>query len=92
MLTHLAELVVRVADLMEAEGRDLRRVVGRIGVGMSFSLLASGLLLGGCSLLLAGLWIMLEHRIGAGSASALTGVLAIGLGIGAIAIAQRYHR
>ncbi|MFO0832300.1 MAG: hypothetical protein U0637_10745 [Phycisphaerales bacterium] len=92
MLSHIAELVVRVADLVEAEGRDLRRVIGRLGAGLSFSMLSSGLFLGGCSLVLAGLWMLLEQKVGPAWASVTTGVIALCLGFGALKVAERYHQ
>ncbi len=91
MLQHASEFLVRVSNLAEAEGRDLRKAVGRLGIGFSFSLVAGLLLLGGSSLLLVGVWIGIASGIGPAWSSAITGVIAVALGVGALMMAERYH-
>ena len=91
MMKHVSELLVKTANLAEAEGRQLRHAVGRLGIGLSFSLVAALLLLGGSSLLLAAIWIALTSSIGPAWASAITGLLAVGLGVGALKMAEKYH-
>ncbi len=92
MLTQVAELLIRVADLVEAEGRDLRRVVNRMLAGLSFSVLAAGLFLGGACLVLAGVWYMLKRQLDPGWASIVTGLLALAVGFGAFKLAENYHQ
>ena len=91
MMKHVSELLVKTANLAEAEGRQLRSAVGRLGIGLSFSLVAALLLLGGTSLVLAALWIGLNSSIGPAWSSAITGALAVALGMGALKMAERYH-
>lgn len=91
MMRHVSELLVKTANLAEAEGRELRRAVGRLGIGLSFSLVAALLLLAGSSMVLVAIWIALNSSIGPAWSSSITGVLAVGLGIGALKLAERYH-
>jgi hypothetical protein len=90
-MRHVSELLVKTANLAEAEGRELRRAVGRLGIGLSFSLVAALLLLAGSSMVLAAIWIGLNSSIGPAWSSAITGVLGVGLGVGALKLAERYH-
>jgi hypothetical protein len=91
MLRHASELLVRAANLAEAEGRDLRRAVGRLGIGFSFSLVAAMLLLAGSALVLMAIWLAFASTIGPAWASAITGVAALLLGAGALKMSERYH-
>ncbi len=91
MMKHVSELLVKTANLAEAEGRELRRAVGRLGIGFSFSIVAGLLLLVGSSLVLAALWLGLNTSMGPAWASAITGAVAAGLGFGALKLAERYH-
>ena len=73
---HISELVVRVADLAEAEGRLLRKVVARMGLSLSLTLAASLLILVGCVLLMYALWVALERQMGSALASLVTAIVA----------------
>jgi hypothetical protein len=91
MYRHLSQFVVKVADLAEAEGRELRRHVGRLTIAFSLGLAAAGMLLGGALLLLLALWLGLTHglEVGHAWASAITGIVALGLAGGGFAVVVR---
>ncbi len=91
MYTHLSQFVVKVADLAEAEGLVLRRVVARVGVGLTIALAASGLLLCGTLMLLLAVWLGLHQGLdmSRAAASAITGVLALALAGVAFAVVAR---
>lgn len=89
MYRHLSELLVRAADLAEAEGRLLRRIAARFGLGMSLVLVASALLLIGAAFLIAGVWFGAQPTIGSAWASVLCGVLALVLASGVLLIAAK---
>ena len=89
MLRHLSEFTTRVFDLIEAEGRALRAVVARVGLGLSLTIVACLLLLVGVGLLLAGAWLRLEQSVGPAGASAITGILTLALAAGALALAAK---
>ncbi len=91
MMKHVSELLVKTANLAEAEGRELRRAVGRIGIGLSFSLVAALLLLAGSSMVLVAMWLGMNSSIGPTWSSAITGMVAVVLGLGALKLAERYH-
>lgn len=92
MYRQLSELVVRIADLAEAEGRVLRRVAGRLGLGLSLTLVAAVLLLAGAGLLLAALWLGLDGPLGHAGASAITGAAALVVAVGVLWFASRLSR
>ncbi len=73
---------MRCADLLEAEGRDLRQVAVRFGLGMIGALCAALLVLGGMALLLVGLYKGTEPELGPPGAALLTGVVSIVIGSG----------
>jgi hypothetical protein len=87
----LAELVVRVADLLEAEGRTLlevgrteaarlQTVLLRTAVGLTFLVLAVPLLGGAFVMIARGIYLGLVSVIGAGWASTVTGLIIFGFG------------
>ena len=88
----LSEFAVHVAGLAEAEGRELRRVVARLGLGFCIALVGAGLLLCGALLLLAGMWLGMHKDLGDAWASAITGVAALGLAAGTIYAATRISK
>jgi len=74
----LSELVVRIADLAEAEGRELRRVVTRMGASFTLGLVAGLLILVGGLLLLAAIWFGLRSiPLGEGASSLITAIVAL---------------
>ncbi len=85
------ELIVRTAELVEAEGRALRGAVhqearaarewiGRLGVGATMLTAGVLLILTGAGLVLAGVFLWLESAVGTAGAAALSGALAVGSG------------
>jgi hypothetical protein len=68
---------VRIADLLEAEGRSARQAIERLGMSLSLIVVASVLVLAGCVLLLGGALIGLEREIGPAGAAAITGVITL---------------
>ncbi len=92
MFRHVSQLVVRIADLAEAEGRELRKVVHRVGLSFAVMIVAAGLLLVGSALLVAALWQALDAPLGRAGASAVTGVVALAMAAGALVAAHRINK
>jgi len=76
----VTELIVRVVDLCEAEGRLLRVMAVRLALGVVTILVAAIVLTGGMALLLAAIYIAIQGQAGAAVASAVTGALALFIG------------
>lgn len=74
------ELIVRAADLAEAEGRALRAITVRMALGLAVMLVACGALLGGTALLLAALYIATAERAGPAAGALVTGLVALAIG------------
>jgi protein-S-isoprenylcysteine O-methyltransferase Ste14 len=68
---------VRIADLLEAEGRAARRAVERLGKGLSLVVVAAALVLVGSLLVFTGVFLALGERIGQAGAAAVTGAIAL---------------
>lgn len=80
----LTELIVRVADLAEAEGRVLRLVTVRLATSAIMFVIAGAVMLSGLAFLLWSLFAGLEARVGTVGAAATSGAIALITG-GAIA-------
>jgi hypothetical protein len=91
MYKHISELIVRVADLVEAEGRLLRKVVARMGLSLSLTMAAAALVLVGGVLLLAALWLAVAKPLGPALASVVSGIAALLLALGLLLIAARLN-
>lgn len=89
MYRRMSELVVRVADLCEAEGRLLRKVVARVGLGLSLMVVAALLLAAGAGLVLAAVWMISDQSLGPAWASAITGVITLALAGGLLVAAKK---
>lgn len=76
----ITELLVRAADLAEAEGRLLRVMTARLALAIGVILIAavSGAI--GVGLLLAAIYIFVAHHHGPAVGAAVTGVVALGAG------------
>ncbi len=76
----ITELLVRAADLAEAEGRLLRVMAARLALAVAVILIAavSGAI--GVGLLLAAVYIFVAHHHGQAAGAAVTGILALGAG------------
>jgi hypothetical protein len=79
-MASMTDLIVRVADLCEAEGRVLRAMTIRVALGIAIILVAAASLAIGVALLLGAVYIAVEVKAGAAIAAAVTGLLAIGVG------------
>ena len=91
----IAQLVVRLFDLLEAEGRSLRAVVRvetrrmhatatNMAIGAAFLLIAVPLCVAGFGLLAAGLLWWLETQFGRPLAAAVTGLVMLAAGGGCV--------
>ena len=76
-LQRLADLVIALVDLLEAEGRVLRQQTARVAGAMVFIALAGLLALGGVGLCLWGLYGHLAAAAGPANAALLTGAAAL---------------
>lgn len=79
-MSSMTDLIVRVADLCEAEGRVLRAMTIRLALGVAIILVAAASLAIGVALLLGAVYIAVEVKTGAAIAAAVTGLLAISIG------------
>jgi hypothetical protein len=80
----LANMMVATVDLMEAEGRSLRRHLIRIGLAAALLFVAALLGLLGIGFLLYGLfWLLAEQMSNPGAAAAL-GLVALALAGGVV--------
>lgn len=76
----LTELIVRVADLAEAEGRTLRAATARLALGIGFMAIAVGVIIAGLVLVLGAVYIITADRAGPAAGAAVAGVLALAAG------------
>ncbi|MFZ0469242.1 MAG: hypothetical protein WAL92_10005 [Thiogranum sp.] len=81
-----------VADLLEAEGRALRRSTARLGGSLVLFALAGLLAAGGLCLCLWGLYQYLAVSLGGTAAALLTGVTTVVIAGGLLWIGQRMSR
>lgn len=84
----VTELLVRAADLAEAEGRVLRMMTVRVALAVGLVVVAALTAGAGAGALLGGLYLALAPALGAAGAAAGTGVAALILG-GSIAWTAR---
>lgn len=76
----LTELIVRIADLVEAEGKVLRsRVVGVV-FGACLMIVAACAVIAGLVLELGAVYILISDRAGPAAAAAATGLVALTTG------------
>jgi hypothetical protein len=83
---------VAVANLLEAEGRALRRSTARLGGSLVLFALAGLLAAGGLCLCLWGLYQYLAVSLGGTAAALLTGVTTVVIAGGLLWIGQRMSR
>ena len=88
----IAQLVVRLFDLVEAEGRSLRSVVrdevqtahaaaGNFALGLAFLIMAIPLCVGGITLLAVSFMWWLETQVSPALAACLTGLVILAAGV-----------
>lgn len=85
----LARLVVAGTDLLEAEGRVLKRQAARFGLAAGIGIVAMSLVLTGLGFLLFGLFNLLQQFIPTWSVALLFALVAIGMALGALMYAKR---
>lgn len=73
----LAELLITLLDLFEAEGRSLRRSVVRLTISMMVVAIAGLVLLGAIGFILAGVYLYFESLFGAAPAAFLAGAASL---------------
>jgi hypothetical protein len=73
----VTELAVRIADLVEAEGRQARHIVVRVGIALAGVLVAGVLALAALVLLLAGIYGWLAEPLGEPGALFVTGLITL---------------
>lgn len=74
----IAEYVIAIADLVEAEGRALRQGAVLVGWALALIVLATALLLFGVGLWIWALYLLAETVLPAWLAAALTGAIILG--------------
>lgn len=81
-----------VADLLEAEGRVLRRATARLGGTLVLAAVAGLIALGGLGLCLWGIYQYLTASLGNAAAALVTGVASVVVAGGILWIGQRISR
>lgn len=79
MLKTLSEFVVKVADLAEAEGRQLRAIVVSVGIGLAMVLAAALVMVLGLGLLVFAVFKGFEASIGTAWAACASGAIAMAI-------------
>lgn len=85
-MNFLADILISLLELMEAEGRSLRRNALRVGLAIVAYAIAGAFLIAGTLLLLAGLHAILAARYGMTAAHFATGGLALAMAAGVFAV------
>jgi len=88
----IARVVVSAAELLEAEGRMLKRQVMRLGVAVGFGVIAVVLALAGAGFLLTALFLALARPLGNVGAAAVFGAVALALAAAAVFGARRLSK
>jgi hypothetical protein len=81
-----------VLDLIEAEGRSLRRAVMRLGVGLGLLMVAAAVAVAGLLLVVAAVYLGLEPQVGPAWAALIVGMLLLFGSGGLLWIAHRVSR
>ena len=85
-------MIVALADLLEAEGRSLRRATARLGLSLVLFAVAGLAVVAGLCLCLWGLYQYLAFSYGGVTAAVSIGVVSIVVAGGILWIAQRINR
>lgn len=91
-LKAITELIVYVSDLLEAEGRVLRRSAARLGLGFALGIVAAILLIVGALGVLLGIWLAIRSVSNPAIASAATGGLCLVTAFGVLWYIGRLNR
>lgn len=70
-------MVIALADLLEAEGRALRKAVLRTGAGFALLIIAALFALAGLGLCMWAVYLWLATSLGPSGAAALTGAMSL---------------
>lgn len=88
----LAQFVVRLADLVEAEGRAARRAIFRLGLALMAALVATAVVLTAIGFFLAALFLVLAPYLTPPGALGLLGAVLLMLAAGCLAGANRVQQ
>jgi hypothetical protein len=88
----IARLVVAGTDLIEAEGRALKRVIGRLLLAVAVGAVALVMTLAGVGFVMAGLFAFLSRAIGWPGASLIFGAVAFVVAGGAAVAVKRLFK
>lgn len=76
----ITQLIVRIADLAEAEGRVLRAMTIRVALGIAIIMVAAGAAIAGVGLVLGAIYMVTASWAGPAVGASVVGVLALGIG------------
>jgi hypothetical protein len=91
-LRALAELIIALLELLEAEARALRSGAFRLGLSLALLLTAGTLTLGGVALILRALYLYLTIFLSPPTATLITGVVSLLVAGGLVWSARRLSR
>jgi hypothetical protein len=91
-LSSLVDILIALLDLLEAEGRALRRATTRLWWGLAFIVLAEALAAVGIGLCLWAVYQYVVFPLGPATAALLTGLLALLVAGGVVWLVQRLSR
>lgn len=89
MLKTASELIVRIADLMEAEGRLFRTTAFQLATAVGVLAIAVCVLLAGAGLLLACVYVYVSDHAGPAAGAGACSLLALVSGGGLVWLARR---
>lgn len=88
----MAEFIIALLELLEAEGRDLRRGIHEISLGLGFIIVGGILLLSGIVFLALALYLYLTRTMPPSTVMMICGLLSLIISGGLIWIASRLMR
>ena len=88
----IARFVVSTTDLIEAEGRALKRIVGRVLLAIAIGVVALVMTLTGVGFVIFGLFAYLARLIAVPGAALVFGVVALGGAVAAAMAAKKLFK
>jgi hypothetical protein len=88
----LAEYVLALLDLLQAEGRAARRAVSRLVAALALAAVAALFAVGGLGLLLWSMYSVLRPPLGHGGAALVVGLLSLAMACGSALLARQMAR
>lgn len=76
----LSEFIVRLADLVEAEGRSLRHSTVRVALAIGLVVVATGAASVGLGLLVTAVYLAIANQIGPAPGAAIAGTVSLAAG------------